>query len=128
MMTTALRIFIAVLDILGLLYILQLVRKNRLDLKYALSWLVVSIFVLIMGLFPNLMEKLAEFLGIASPVNMIFFLGFIFSLAIILILTVALSINAGSVKRLNQKIAMLDKRVRELEETKKEQGDKDEIY
>ncbi|MEY8329145.1 DUF2304 domain-containing protein [Lachnospiraceae bacterium 48-33] len=128
MMTTALRIFIAVLDILGLLYILQLVRKNRLDLKYALSWLVVSIFVLIMVLFPNLMEKLAEFLGIASPVNMIFFLGFIFSLAIILILTVALSINAGSVKRLNQKIAMLDKRVRELEETKKEQGDKDEIY
>ncbi|MCI8717238.1 MAG: DUF2304 domain-containing protein [Lachnospiraceae bacterium] len=127
-MTTALRIFIAVLDILGLLYILQLVRKNRLDLKYALSWLVVSIFVLIMVLFPNLMEKLAEFLGIASPVNMIFFLGFIFSLAIILILTVALSINAGSVKRLNQKIAMLDKRVRELEETKKEQGDKDEIY
>ena len=79
MMTTALRIFIAVLDILGLLYILQLVRKNRLDLKYALSWLVVSIFVLIMVLFPNLMEKLAEFLGIASPVNMIFFLGFIFS-------------------------------------------------
>ncbi len=128
MMTTALRIFIAVLDILGLLYILQLVRKNRLDLKYALSWLVVSIFVLIMVLFPNLMEKLAEFLGIASPVNMIFFLGFIFSLAIILILTVALSINAGSVKRLNQKIAMLDKRVRELEEMKKVQGEKNEIY
>ena len=124
MMTTALRIFIAVLDILGLLYILQLVRKNRLDLKYALSWLVVSIMVL----FPNLMEKLAEFLGIASPVNMIFFLGFIFSLAIILILTVALSINAGSVKRLNQKIAMLDKRVRELEEMKKVQGEKNEIY
>ena len=65
MMTTALRIFIAVLDILGLLYILQLVRKNRLDLKYALSWLVVSIFVLIMVLFPNLMEKLEDFLGIA---------------------------------------------------------------
>lgn len=128
MMTIALRIFITMLDILGLLYILQLVRKNRLDLKYALSWLIVSIFVLIMVVFPNLMEKLAEFLGIASPVNMIFFLGFIFSLAIILILTVALSINAGSVKRLNQKIAMLDKRVRELEEVKKEQGDKDEIY
>ncbi len=126
MMTTALRIFIAVLDILGLLYILQLVRKNRLDLKYALSWLVVSIFVLIMVSFPNLMEKLAEFLGIASPVNMIFFLGFIFSLAIILILTVALSINAGSVKRLNQKIAMLDKRVRELEEMKL-QGDKNDV-
>lgn len=126
MMTTALRIFIVVLDVLGLLYILQLVRKNKLDLKYALSWFVVSIFVLLMALFPSLMEKLAEFLGIASPVNMIFFLGFIFSLAIILILTVALSINAGSVKRLNQKIAMLDKRILELEEREK-QGDKNEV-
>jgi hypothetical protein len=116
MMTVTLRIGIAVLDILGLFYVVQLVRKNKLDLKYALSWFVVAVFVLIMDLFPTLMENLAELLGIASPVNMMFFCGFIFTLAIILILTVALSINAGSVKRLNQKIAMLDKRVRELEE------------
>lgn len=118
-MTVTLRIFIAAIDILGLVYILQLVRKNRLDLKYALSWLVVSLFVLVMDIFPNLMEKLADMLGIATPVNMMFLCGFIFSLAIILVLTVALSINAGSVKRLNQKVAMLDKRVRELEEKEK---------
>lgn len=115
-MTVTLRIFIAILDILGAAYILQLVRKNRLELKYALSWFVVSLFVLIVDIFPSLMEELADLLGIVTPVNMMFLLGFIFSLAIILVLTVALSINAGSVKRLNQKVAMLDKRVRELEE------------
>lgn len=118
-MTVILRIFLAVIDILGVVYILRLVRKNRLELKYALSWFVVSLFVLVMDVFPALMQKMAEILGIATPVNMMFLLGFIFSLAIILVLTVALSINAGSVKRLNQKVAMLDKRIRELEAAKR---------
>ena len=48
--------------------------------------------------------------------NMIFFLGFIFVLIIVLSLTVALSIVSNSAKRLNQKVGMLDKRIRELEE------------
>lgn len=114
-MSITLRIFIAIIDLIGFLYVLRLVRYNKLDIKYALPWFVVSIFVLIMDIFPTLMELLAELLGIVSPVNMMFFCGFIFSLAIILILTVALSINAGSVKRLNQKTALLEKRIRELE-------------
>lgn len=114
-MTVTLRIFIALIDIVGVVYILYLVRKNRLELKYALSWFIVSLFVLIIDIFPVLMEYLSDLLGIAAPVNMMFLLGFIFSLAIILVLTVALSINAGSVKRLNQQLAMLDKRIRELE-------------
>ena len=88
------------------------------ELKYALSWFVISLFVLVVDIFPDIMEKLADILGITTPVNMMFLLGFLFSLAIILVLTVALSINAGSVKRLNQKVAMLDKRIRELEEKK----------
>ncbi len=117
-MTVTLRIFIAIIDILGVAYIFHLIRKNRLELKYALSWFVISLFVLVVDIFPVIMEKLADILGITTPVNMMFLLGFLFSLAIILVLTVALSINAGSVKRLNQKVAMLDKRIRELEEKK----------
>ena len=54
-------------------------------------------------------------MGIASPVNMIFFLGFCFSLFIMFTITVALSITASSTKRLNQKIGLLEKRIIILE-------------
>lgn len=115
-MSVSLRIFIAVIDVLGFIYVTHLVRKNWLELKFALSWLAMSVFVLLMDLFPAWMERMTDVLGFELPVNMMFLIGFIFTLAIILILTVALSISANSVKRLNQQIAILEKRIRELEE------------
>lgn len=115
-MSLKLQILIISVVVIGLLYILNLIRKNMLDLKYSLSWLVVSVFVIVLALLPNAIGTIAKFFGIADPMNMIFFFGFIFVLIIVLSLTVALSIAANSVKRLNQKIGMLDKRIRELED------------
>ena len=115
MMTLRFQIIIAVIVLIGLVYLINLIRKNRLELKYALSWIVVSIFVLVIACFPVIMDKLAYLLGIASPVNMLFLFGFLFISLIILTLTVALSIAASSVKRLTQKVALLDKKIAELE-------------
>lgn len=115
MMGLKLQLIIAVIIIIGILYIISLIRRNRLELKYALSWLIVAVLVLIMDIFPAVMDKLALLLGIASPMNMMFFMGFLFLLVIILTLTVTVSIAASSVKRLTQKIALLEKRIRDLE-------------
>lgn len=52
------------------------------------------------------MQKLANVLGIYSPVNMIFFLGFVLSLIIIFTLTVALSRVTARVRKLAQMIAL----------------------
>ena len=52
-------------------------------------------------------------------------MGFLFSLVIVLTLTVAVSIAAGSVKRLNQKIALMEKRIENLERNRKEDGEND---
>ena len=123
MMEVKLQIIIALVVVIGILYIVSLIRRNRLELKYALSWLIIAFLVLVLDGFPGLMENLAELLGIASPVNMMFFLGFLFSLVIVLTLTVAVSIAAGSVKRLNQKIALMEKRIENLERNRKENGE-----
>lgn len=123
MMEVKLQIIIALVVVIGILYIVSLIRRNRLELKYALSWLIIAVLVLVLDGFPGLMENLAELLGIASPVNMMFFLGFLFSLVIVLTLTVAVSIAAGSVKRLNQKIALMEKRIENLERNRKENGE-----
>lgn len=120
-----LQIIIAVIVCLGIAYIINLIRKNRLELKYALSWLIVAAIVLVLNCFPNLMVILAEALGIASPVNMMFFVGFLFSLVIILTLTITVSAAQVRVKRLNQKIALLEKRIGELEKKDKENHEKE---
>lgn len=126
MMTVKIQIIIAVIVVLGLCYIVNLIRKDRLELKYSLSWLVIGLVVLVLDCFPVLMNKLADLVGIASPVNLMFFIGFLFSLLIILTLTVALSIAASSVKRLTQKCGLLDKKIKELEEKIDKNTDKKE--
>lgn len=116
MMTLRIQIIIGAILILGLGYIINLIRKNKIELKYALPWLCAGIVVLTIDCFPILMNKLAELAGIGSPINMIFFVGFLFVLVILLAMTIALSRASSSIKRLTQKMAIIEKRVRDLEQ------------
>ena len=59
------------------------------------------------------MGHVAAFFGIYSPVNMIFFMGFVLSLVIIFTLTVALSRVTARVRKLAQMIALQDEEKRE---------------
>lgn len=106
MMTLRLQIVIAVIILLGLSIVINMVRRKQIELKYALAWLGAGVFVLIFDGFPQLMDWLSGKLGIASPVNMLFFLGFCFALVIIFVLTIMVSRMSVRIKRLAQEIAL----------------------
>ena len=103
-------VIIAVL-ILGLLKILGLIKKNKLELKYALSWLFLELGILIITLIPNLLNVISKVLGIYNEINMLFFLGFCFSLVIIFVLTVAISRVSIRMKQLTQELALYEKKM-----------------
>ena len=105
-MTLQAQIIIIAFLVIVLLYILNMIRKRQLELKYVLTWLACVIVLLILTCFPDLMDGLSNLLGIQSPVNMIFFLGFVFSLMIIFSLTVALSRTTAKIRRIAQEIAL----------------------
>ncbi len=101
-----------ILIIAGLLFflaiIINMVRKRRLELKYVLVWMLADLALILFAIFPETMMDIASFLGIYSPVNMIFFLGFIFLAMIIFSLTVALSRATANQRRLAQSVALRD--------------------
>ena len=94
--------------IIALIAIVNMVRKRSLELKYVLVWICADIILFIFTLFPSTMGHVAAFFGIYSPVNMIFFMGFVLSLVIIFTLTVALSRVTARVRKLAQMIALQD--------------------
>ena len=106
MISLRLRIFIIILLVLVLAFIINMVRKRALELKYVLAWLLCDFALLIFTCFPKTMTIIKNFLGIKTTANMIFFLGFLFSLIIIFSLTVALSRVTAKVRRLTQKMAL----------------------
>ena len=127
MMTVKLQIVIAlaILVVLGIL--INMIRRRSLELKYALSWLLVLAALFVFACAPKLLIVVSDFLGIYAPVNMIFFLGFCFSLVIIFSLTVALSRLSNSIRTLDQIVALNEKRLQELEtELKKEKDRKND--
>lgn len=109
MMNIRIQVIVAVVVIVALVVIINMIRRKRLELRYALAWLLVGISILILDSFPNVIKWLSVQLGIASPVNMLFFLGFCFSLFIIFGMTLTISKMSIQIKQLAQEIAFLEK-------------------
>ena len=105
-MSIRIKCVIIVVLILGLLKILGLIKKNKLELKYALSWLFLEVGILIITLIPNLLNVIAKALGIYNEINMLFFLGFVFIILVIFSLTMSLSRNSERVRKMVQEIAL----------------------
>ena len=106
MMTWKVRIAVIFILCIGLVAIVNLIRKRSLELKYALTWLFLGAGLLLAVLVPGLLDMLAVALGIYSPMNMVFFLGFLFSIVVIFALTMSLSNNSNRVRRMAQMIAL----------------------
>ena len=127
MLTRKFQIILIAGIVLILLLILNMIRKRKLELKYSLVWLIVLIFLLVFACMPEKLQEIASALGIYSPVNMIFFLGFVFSLVIIFVLTVTVSRLSARIRRLAQIVAMMNRYMGEEETNPNEESEgKDE--
>lgn len=115
-MSIRLQIMVGVMLVVSLLIIGNMVRRKKLELKYALVWFLVGIVVLVFDIFPQLLNWITRLMGIGLAVNMLFFMGFVFSLMIIFGLTVTVSRLSERVKRLSQEIALLEERMPEQKE------------
>jgi len=91
--------------------IINLVRKEKLDLKYALSWLFIIISIFALTIIPGSIYAISALIGVATPINAIFFLGIVFILIILFTLTVALSRASANVSKLSQEVALLKDKV-----------------
>ncbi len=108
-MNIRIQIIVGIIVLLALGVIINMIRQKKLELRYALSWLGVGAAILILDCFPQLITWISKKVGIASPVNMLFFFGFCFSLMIIFVLTVAVSRMSIRIKELTQELALFEK-------------------
>ena len=65
-------------SILFLISVILLVRKNKLDEKYSILWIIFSILILVLALNKNILEKISNLLGIYYAPATLFLVGFLF--------------------------------------------------
>ena len=115
-MTIQLRIILIILILLSLLLFFHRIKGQKLALQYSLSWLILLAVLLLVTIFPDILTILAHAAGIELPINMVFFLGFVFILLIIYNLTSAISRMANEIKDLTQRLALLEKKLHDDEQ------------
>ena len=96
--------------------IFALLKRGLMSVKYSLLWLLLAVGLVIAAAFPYVVYVLRDLLDIEMPVNLVFLLMFCFVLVVLLSLSIAITQLAEKCKRLTQANAILEKRVRDLEE------------
>ena len=99
-----------------LLFILYLMKKGKLEVKYSIIWLAFSLCMILFACFPYTVLVLNDIAGVIDPVNFIFMIQIMFILLILLSVSAVISGFSRKIKQLAQANAILEKRVRELEE------------
>ena len=108
---------VAILGFLALfLIVFELVRRRRLQERYALLWLFAVAALLGLSIWRNLLEDTANTLGIAYAPSALFAIAFGFVLLLLLHFSLVISRLADQNKVLAQRLGQLQQRVDELEE------------
>lgn len=106
-MSIILQLFLILGSIWFFLFIISMIKKKKLELKYALTWIVASFLFIILSLFPGILYSISALLHIETPVNALFLLTIFFLLIIIFTLTIALSKSSNRIAALTQEIGIL---------------------
>ena len=115
MITQRLQWFAIIVGILFLVMMIELIRKNRVALKYALLWLFSGAVMLLLAIFPQLLNWLARLIGVYNPVNALFAVLLCCGLMLMISFSVIMSGNKKAIVRLTQEISLMENRIRQLE-------------
>lgn len=108
-MTLTLQLILIILSVFLFLILIKSVKKGKLRSDYALVWLLCSIALIIVAIFPQIAYFAANFIGVISTANMVF--AFIIFLLIIVVYTLFVRVSTLEEKQKNliQHIAILEK-------------------
>lgn len=122
-MTPVFRIILIVVSLLTTFYILKKIRQSKLQIEYAIFWILFAGVLIVFSLFPWLVSMFTRLIGMQLPVNFIF-LFFIFVLLVkMFLMTIELSALENKVKDLTQDLALEEKE--RVDEQKEKTGTKE---
>ena len=107
------QIFALIINFILLAFIINSIRRGGLKEKYALLWIFSSLTFMLFSVWFEPIKFFSRLFGIASPVNLLFLMGGVYMLLIILHISHALSTSHDNYKKLAQRIALLEERLKQ---------------
>ena len=113
MISVVFRLVLIICSLLTVVFIIRKIRQSKVQINYAIFWILFSVCLLIFSLFTEISISLARILGIYSSTNFIF-LVILFAVIIKLFFnTIEISNLEYKIKELSQKIAIDEKKYKD---------------
>jgi len=122
MISHRLQIFAVAASVIFLGVLIWLLRKNRLSLKYSLLWLFSGAVMLVLSIFPGLLDTFSRLIGVYSSVNALFAVIIFCGMILMISMTSIMSKQKAEIVRLVQEMSLMENRIRELEKGGKRDG------
>jgi len=103
------KIWIIALSVGIIIYLFEKIRKQKYIVKFSIPWFFTFITIIILAIFPNLIDRIAILLGIKEPTNAIFFIAIGILVNNIIKLSFSMSESKKQSIRMAQEIALLKK-------------------
>ena len=97
-------------------FVFSLLRRGALREKYAVLWLFFSGAALFFAVVPGALDWFAELVGVATPVNLLFFVTVVLLVLVSVQLSYELSRHEMRIRRLAEEIALLQEEIDEFRE------------
>ncbi len=105
-MSSILRIELILFSIIFLIVVFRAVNKKRLWLQHSLVWILVSCSLIIISIFPGLIEWLCYIVKIETPSNLVYLIGIIGLLIVAFLHSIIISSQANKIKTLVQMVSI----------------------
>jgi len=110
------QIWILILSISIIIYLFEKIRKQKYIVKFSMPWFFTFLIIIILAIFPNLIDIIAMLLGIKEATNAIFFIAICMLVNNIINLSFSMSEAKKQSIRMAQEIALLKKDIFNINE------------
>lgn len=110
-MSFRLKVVLIIVMLLLLLYLCGSIKNNKITMKHSFLWLVMDVLLIISVAFVENLVKVANFFGIATVSNMMFFCGFVFLTILCFNLSSQLSSQNKKIVNLTQELGIMKKKL-----------------
>lgn len=105
-------IFAIIFAIIFELFILNLVRRNKLDEKYSILWILLGVIILILALFPNLIITIANWFNVYYPPTLMLLFALMILGTYIIHISIVITKQNKMIIKLTQELAIVKEDIR----------------
>jgi len=90
-----------------LIFVFEMLRRQKLREKYAVLWIVIGVGILILAAFPKLLSWASHLVGVQIPSNLLFSLALVLLVGVCLHLSRELSSSEDEIRTLAEEVAII---------------------